>query len=389
MSLLQPATGGSYLKAGFLGFTGSGKTHTAVELALGAREFFKLEGPLAMFDTEKGSDYWAERIRARSGKELLVVKSRSLADLLTTGRECVQLGVSILIVDSITHVWREVCDAYLQQRMAKHREQRRRNISDKLEFQDWGRIKNVWAQWPDWYLNSPVHVIVCGRAGWDYDMQKDEDGKNELIKSGIKMKVEGEFGFEPSLLVEMQREFATDKHGQVTDSRSQVNRAIILKDRYSLIDGRMCDDPTFDFFRPHVELLRPSEHSTIDNHKSTEFSLDGEGRADWEREKEAREIAAEKVTSAFRLADLDGQSVDAKKARTEAMREYWGTTSWKELSERLSSAEIMRGLDEFAIAKGLKEPPPPQTGGTGDDDVNHLAAVPEAAADSDAPKAAS
>lgn len=391
MSLLQPATGGSYLKAGFLGFTGSGKTHTAVELALGAREFFKLAGPIAMFDTEKGSDYWAGRIEARTGQKLLVVKSRSLADLIATGRECLQLGVSVLIADSITHVWREVCSAYLQQRMAKHREKHYRHVSDKLEFQDWGRIKEAWQVWPDWYLDSPLHVIVCGRAGWDYEMEKDEDGKNELIKSGIKMKVEGEFGFEPSLLVEMQREFVTDKHtGQVTDQRAVVNRAIILKDRYNLLDGRMVDNPTFDFFRPHVELLAPGNHSTIDTQQRTQFSLDAEGRGGWERERENREIAAEKVKSAFALVDLDGQSADAKKARADAMREYWGTTSWKELSERLPAAEIMRGLDAFAIAKGLRDPDPPETGGSGDDDVNHLVAAPEAAAaDSDAPKAAS
>jgi hypothetical protein len=60
---LKSITSAGHLKAGFLGFAKSGKTHTAVELALGTRDFLKLTGPIAMFDTERGSEYWAPRVR--------------------------------------------------------------------------------------------------------------------------------------------------------------------------------------------------------------------------------------------------------------------------------------------------------------------------------------
>lgn len=346
MSILKAATGGAYLKAGFLGFAGSGKTHTAIELALGTRRLFDLTGPLAMFDTESGSDYWRDRVRKETGQDLLVAKTRSLADLMETTREAAAAGTSVLIVDSITHVWREVTDQYRRQKV-------QRKKTDRLEFQDWARIKESWAQWPDWFLNSPMHVIVCGRAGYEYEIEKDDEGRKELIKSGIKMKVEGEFGFEPSLLVEMQRDFVTDKKGQLTENRTVINRAIVLKDRYGLIDGMMADDPTFEFFKPHVSRLHPSQHAPVDTSGKTEFNLDGDGRTEWDRERAHREIASEKIKAAIQMAQMDGQSADDKKRRAEAMQTFWGTTSWKELSENVSSSKLLSGLSAFEEAHGL------------------------------------
>jgi len=380
MSLLKPASGGGYLKAGFLGFAGAGKTWTGIELAIGTRRYFGLKGPIAFFDSESGSDYVAARVQKETGQPLLVVKSRSLADLMSTAHECTAAGVSVLFVDSISHVWKEVCDSYLKQRIAKHRAQNRRNVSDKLEFQDWARLKGMWAQWPEWFVNSSMHCIVAGRAAFEYDFEKDDDGKKELIKSGVKMSTENNFAFEPSLLVEMSRSFAVDKRGELTDSRTVINRAIVVKDRFGVIDGKMCDDPTFDFFAPHVELLRAADHTPVATSQETQFSLDGEGRADWDRERDQREIAAEKVKAAFQLAGIDGQGAEDKKTRAEAMQKFWGTMSWKELSEKTPSGELMRGLAAFARAHDLM--------GDDEDDVDHLVAVPDTT-DTDQPAKAS
>lgn len=368
MSLLKPATGGSYLKAGFLGFAKSGKTHTAVELAIGTRAFFKLNGAIAMFDTEAGSDYWAQRVEKATGLPLQVVKSRSLSDLVATVHECVAVGVSVLVVDSVTHVWREVCDAYLAELQAAARRKNWRE-PDKLEFQDWSRIKAKWSTWPDLYLNAPLHIIVCGRAGYEYDFETNDRGKKELVKTGVKMKVEAEFGFEPSILVEMERDWTRD------DPPKMVNRATVIGDRFDLMNGQSCDQPTFKFFEPFVRLLAPANHTPVDTAQKTEFGIDDTRSDGWKRELDAREIAAEKVKSAFVLAGMDGQSADDKKARVAALKQYWGTTSFKELSEKTPSATVMAGLHAFARAHGL----------VGDDDVNHLVADKDG---SDAPGAA-
>jgi hypothetical protein len=346
MGILKPASGGSYLKAGILGFAKSGKTHTSVEIACGVREFFTLDGPIAFYDTESGSDYWAARIKERTGQDLLVVKSRALPDLVETVKECIEIKASVLIVDSITHVWREVCDAYLLELKAAAQKKRWRE-PDRLEFQDWARIKLRWASWPDLYLTSPLHIIVCGRAGFEYDMQTDERGKKELVKTGIKMKVEGEFGFEPSLLIEMERDW-TDG-----ETREMVARATVIGDRFDLLNGKSCDQPTFEFFRPFVEQLAPASHTPVNIERKTSFGLDAERNDDWKREKDLREILAEKIKSAFTLAGMDGRSTEDRKAQVEVMLKYWNSSSWKEISERTPSAALASGLRRFELDNGL------------------------------------
>lgn len=347
MGLLKAASGGGYLKAGLLGFAGSGKTHTAIEMALGTREYFKLPGPIAIFDTEGGSDFWRSRVRERTGKDLMTLKSRSLEDLLSVSREAMEMGVSVLVIDSITHVWREVCDSYLRELQEIQRKNKWR-VRDTLEFSDWGKIKKSWSAWPDLYLNAPMHMIVCGRAGYEYDMEQNEETKKrELIKTGIKMRVEGEFGFEPSLLVEMQRDFVTDRKGALTDKRDVINRAIILKDRFGLIDGHSCEDPTFKFFEPHIKLLDPGQHTTVDTSGKTAFQLDQQGRDEWDREKERRVINAEEIKSALAIAKMDGQGSDEKKARAEAFSKYWNSGSWTFISEKMPSSQQREGLVRF------------------------------------------
>lgn len=370
MSLLKPASGGSYLKAGILGFAKSGKTHTALDIAMGTREFFRLDGPIAMYDTETGSEYWKARVKERTGHDLLVAKSRALVDLVETVKECIAGGVSVLVVDSITHIWREVCDAYLKELQAAAAKKKWRE-PDRLEFQDWARIKLRWAAWPDLYLTSPLHIIVCGRAGYEYDMQTDERGKKELVKTGIKMKVEGEFGFEPSLLIEMERDWTK------TDPPEMIARATVIGDRFDLLNGKTCDMPTFDFFKPFMEQLAPADHSPVDVSTKTTFGLDNERADDWKREKDRREILAEKITSAFTLTGLDGRGSDDKKNRTELMKKYFGSTSWKEISERTPSATMAAGLHRFEVDHGLVGDDIPSDFKATDPEPPALAAQPE------------
>jgi hypothetical protein len=346
MSLLKPASGGSYLKAGLLGFAKSGKTHTAIELAMGTRAHFKLEGPIAMYDTEAGSDYWDARVRKATGRDMLVVKSRSLSDLIAASNECIKVGVSVLVVDSVTHVWREVCDAYLAELQSAARKKNWRE-PDRLEFQDWSRIKAKWSAWPDLYLTAPLHIIVCGRAGYEYDFETNERGKKELIKTGVKMKVEAEFGFEPSLLVEMSRDWTRD------DPPRMVNTATIIGDRFDRMNGKSCDHPTFEFFKPFVELLAPSNHAPVDTTVKTAFGLDETRADDWKREKDRREILAEKIEAALTMAGFDGKTNDEKKTRAEILTKYWGSTSRKEISEKTPSATLSAGLRRFELDHGL------------------------------------
>ena len=341
MGFLQTlGAGQGYLKAGFLGMAGSGKTRTSVELACGIRDYLKLDGPVAMYDTEGGSEYIAALVQQRTGKALLGHRSRSLADLIAMTRECEEQGVSALIVDSITHVWREVGEAYLKQTNdALARKNKPKKI--RMEFQDWAQIKAKWAEWPDLYLNSKLHIIICGRAGFEWDFETREDGTKELIKTGTKMKVESEFGFEPSLLVEMEKFQIRDGENKLT--KAFVRKATVLKDRFDVIDGNSADNPTFEFFQPHVALLTPGAHAPVDVVPNTDLGVDSSAEDAYQRERRDRVILCERVQAAM-LERWPGQTAADKKAKVDALKAAFGTTSWTEVETRRSAAQLREGL---------------------------------------------
>ncbi len=320
--------GQGYLKAGFLGFQASGKTYTAVLLAIGLRKYAKMSGPIAMFDTEGGSEYIAERVMKETGKDLIGVKSQSFQDLLDMSEECAKDGVSVLIVDSVTHVWREICDSYLdhvnQQRAKKNLPAR-----TKLEFQDWNPIKKKWADWTTFYLNSRLHIIICGRAGFEYEMNKDEEtGQKELVKTGIKMKTETEFGFEPSLLIEMERVQVPQREGGF----KMMHHAKVIKDRFGVLDGAEIDNPTFKFFLPHLAKLTPGALQPIDTKAKTPMQVDEVGRDEFDRRKHAQKKAWEEIENGLAIIYPSSQGKD-RQARYGILQELTGSTSETKIQE--------------------------------------------------------
>jgi hypothetical protein len=340
--------GQGYLKAGFLGFPKSGKTYTAFQLALGVRKFFSLKGRIAMFDTEGGSQYVAPLVERETGQELVGIAARSLEDLVGMARECLTAGVDVLVVDSITHPWRELCDSYLEE-VNKKRKAKNLNPRTKLEFQDWSIVKGMWNdRWTDFYLNSKLHIIVCGRAGYDYDYeQNEESGRKELIKTGVKMKTEGEFGFEPSLLVEMEQ--IQDLTGEYT---KVLHRAVVIGDRFGKIDGQVCDNPGFAFFKPHIEMLTPGAHAPIDTRNKTVQSLVDDGNSEWNHEKRQRQIFCEEIQGLM-IEKWPGQTADEKSAKLALIETVFGTRSWTKV-EGLDSEVLKAGLE--TVRKTLRPP---------------------------------
>jgi hypothetical protein len=349
MGILQKlGNGQGYLKAGLLGFAGAGKTMTATKIAVGTRAFFKEDGPIAMFDTEGGSEYIAEIVRSATGKDMVGVKSRSLDDLLEVGQECVKSGVSVLIVDSMTHVWRDVVDSYLAE-VNRQRAGRNQGPRKTLEFQDWGPIKAKFGQWTDFYLNSKLHIIIAGRAGWDYEEEKNEQGKKQLVKSGTKMKTESEFGFEPSLLIEMEM---IDERSGGKKSGVVSRMATVIKDRFAVIDGKQFKNPKFEDFLPHIERLKPGAHTDIDMSLKTTHDVDETGDAQYYRERKTREILCEEIQGELTAA-FPGQSADEKKIKVDLIFNAFNTRSWTAV-QSTDSEKLRAGLKAIREAIALK-----------------------------------
>lgn len=345
MSLLNKmGTGQGYLKGGFFGFPKSGKTWTSALLAIGIRRQFGIKGPIAMFDTEGGGEYIAPMVKRETGLDLVGHRSRSLDDLVSMAKEAETDGL-VLIADSMTHVWRETCDSYLKQ-VNKARESAKRSQQRRLEFQDWGPIKAKWATWTDVYLNGRMHVIICGRAGYEYDFEDRDDGTGkDLIKTGIKMKTESEFGFEPSLLVEMERVQRMDGKDL---GKGFVHRATIIGDRFNVIDGQSCDDPAYEFFKPHADCLTPGAHAPIDTETNSDFGIGDDGN-NFDRERKLRVILCEKIQAAM-TEKWPGQTAADKKAKVSALKEAFGTTSWTEVETRVGISTLKEGLARIESA---------------------------------------
>ena len=338
MSVLeQLGLGQGFAKVGILGFNKSGKTYTATEIAIGL--FKMLGGDIAFFDTETGSEYVAGKIRKATGKPLMGKKSRSLKDLMAVAKE-MKRG-DILLVDSITHPWRELCESHLR---AVNESLARKNRAPrtKLEFQDWGPIKAEWEKWTTWFLNSPVHVIICGRAGFEYDMELNEEtNRKELIKTGTKMKTESEFGFEPSLLIEMERVLETSGKSRRVTKR----QAIVIGDRFDVLDGKVFLNPKFKDFEPHFKLLTPGAHSEIDTDLKSDTGVGDDGDGEWNRERKLRSIFAEEIQGLL-TAHYPGQTAADKKEKADLLWDTFHTRSWTAV-ENTDSKRLKDGLSRL------------------------------------------
>lgn len=354
MPLLQEFGGGQgTLKGGLLGFPKSGKTYTSVKWAIGLHQYLSLPAPIAMFDTENGSEYVEPLVRtAHIG--FVGLRSRALGDLIQVARECESGAASILIVDSVTHVWREVCDSYLKG-INDVRRAKNQPLKTRLDFPDWAPIKAKWAEWTDLFLNSRLHIIICGRAGFEWDFEEREDGSGkDLVKTGIKMKTESEFGFEPSLLVEMERVQVRDTDKRLT--KRFVHRATVLGDRFGVIDGAECDDPTFEFIKPHVDMLNPGAHSFVDTAAKTDLGVNEAGEDEYHREQRQRRILLEEIEGEMMRA-WPGQTKDEKTSKLKAVESVFGTRSWTKV-EGFNREKLQVGLEKLReiVSQAVQKP---------------------------------
>ena len=330
MGMLQPAKNRqAFFKAGIYGDAGSGKTFTSAQIAIGLHKYANLDKPVAMFDTEPAAAFVMPLFEEAGIDFMVYDQSRALADLMRFLDEAEQ-EASIVILDSITHVWRDTQESYLAKVNAKRQEQRRSKLYS-LEFQHWRDIKAAWQKFTDRYLASKVHMIVCGRAGSIYSFQEGNNGKKELIQDGTKMATEKEMAYEPSLLVEMLR---------VRDGNRIINRALVEKDRANKMNGAQIDYPKFDSFRDHIDFLNiGGEHHGNMGERDSQEMFDGEeGYTGFDKEKAEREIACEEIMALFVKHGLDGTAKEAKAKRFELLEMVFGTASWKAITGMQSKA---------------------------------------------------
>lgn len=332
MSLFQPAQSTSaYLKMGIMGKQGAGKSFTAAKVTIGLVQHLKEIGspdaakPVAFFDTEKGSD-WLIPIYKAAGVELMVAKERSFAKLLEAVRWA-EANASALVIDSITHPWRELLESYMKKKQRSF-----------LQIDDYGYVKGPhgWAQFTDLFLNSKLHIIMAGRAGDETEQYTDENGKRQFEKVGVKMKTEAETGYEPDLLVLMEREMNLR-------TNAITHRAYVMKDRSDKMDGAEIDDPDFKDFMPHIAGLNlGGAHVGVKVDSNSQHILTTEKR-DWTPVQ--REIVIDEIQTLLAL-HYPSQSAEDKKNKLKAILQHFDAT-WTEIEKVMPLPDLRAGYDSL------------------------------------------
>lgn len=338
MAILKPAKmGASCLKFGIYGDAGSGKSFTATLVAIGLHKYIKSQKPIAYYDSEGGSDYLLH-IYEKEGVELLVAKSDSFSDLKEFTREAIK-RVDIAIVDSVSLPWDELQKAY----MKKH------HLDQIRHWAHWKTIKAKWREdFSDIYLEAPIHFLVCGRAGIVLEEVEDDQGIKELKQTGMRMRVEKELGYEPSLLVELEK-----VRSKSTGTPGWVHRAWVAKDRFDLLDGKHFDEPTFESFLPHIEKLNiGGKHKPRDTKQTSEEEFQRRNWGDKYFKLHDQLLDKIKIT----LEQLyPGRSDTAVNSRRDICEEIFGSKSWEEIKDvDLFNNEILQVGYEKLSAK-LKE----------------------------------
>ena len=341
MSLFTEIQAPTHLKAGIFGFAGSGKTHTSALIAIGLWKMLnKINGydkPVLFIDTETGSSYVKDLFK-REGVPILGMKTRAFTTLMAGTREAVN-GGNILLIDSITHFWQEITRAYLI-----------KNNKTRLSLRDFIPLKEEWSVFPTLYLNSPIHIIMAGRAGYEWGEETDDEGENKLVKTGTKMKVEGDFGYEPTLSIEM--ELMRIRKGKA--GSNYAHKAWIVKDKFeaSGLEGKDFDNPTFETFLPHIQLLNLGGEAPKIDTETTSVAMLTDHRSVANRLK-GRDILSENFW-AFMPLKFNSRTDAGKKLGAAFLQETFGTLSQTEING-LSNEILTAGLAKLKALPDLSE----------------------------------
>jgi hypothetical protein len=145
----------------------------------------------------------------------------------------------------------------------------------------WAKIKKPYKDLMAFLLNSPFHVIICGRQGVEYE-ENEETGK--LKNVGFKMKAEGETPYEPHVLIRL----AAEKPEKTNDVGKII--AYVEKDRTGVLSGRNIINPDFASIAAPMLGLLGGEQAQMASEDET-AAVDAEALQRAEREREAESTA--------------------------------------------------------------------------------------------------
>ncbi len=296
-----------FIKMSMYGPPGSGKTLTALMFA----EFLSGNKRIAVVDTERGTDFYVKDVKARSvhpsGFDVDCLYSRSIADVMDAVTGLDFKKYSVIVIDSISHLWDAAIDAY----------EGKLTSQDTIPMQAWGKIKKPYKVLIRFLMDAPCHVFILGR-------QKNifEDDGEKLKKTGVGMRAEGETEYEPHLCARME-----SRKSEHDSSKFNVV-AIFEKDRTGILAGRSYANPKSDLLAPILPLLGDKQAQSEDPDevmaKDSELlsMQDEKKRSKQDKSKILFSEMAGKVTACLSADELNAVAGEIKKQKRYLSEEH-------------------------------------------------------------------
>ena len=204
----------TYARVAIFGPSGNGKTYTSLQLSKGLAN----SGKIALIDTERGSSTKYSDI---FDFDVLELSEFNPQNYINGINEAVGEGYSVLIIDSLSHAWEGkggILDLH-DEAIAKQK--------IKNSFTAWKDVTPLHRKLVDALISAPLHIIVTMRSKTEYVIDKNEYGKSQVRKLGLK----------PIQREGLEYEF--DIVGDMSDQYSWV----ISKSRYAPFSGKIIPKP--------------------------------------------------------------------------------------------------------------------------------------------------
>jgi hypothetical protein len=206
-----------YLRCALFGPSGSGKTMTALRMAKGIAG--KMGTPVAVIDTEARS---ASKYADRFAFDVDNLSQKTIDHYTALMNEAAKAGYKVLVIDSLSHAWRELTDEVDRLTQAS---------ASKNSVLSWGKVNHKQKRLVEAILNYPGHLIATMRSKTDWVIGEGKNGKTAPEKLGLAPEQGKGIEYEFDLLVEM----------------SQSHQAVITKDRTGKFQDEVIDKPGEDF----------------------------------------------------------------------------------------------------------------------------------------------
>jgi energy-coupling factor transporter ATP-binding protein EcfA2 len=206
-----------WLRCALFGPSGSGKTMTALRMAKGMAD--KTGGQFAVIDTEaRSASKYSDRI------PFIVddLERKTVDDYINSMHEAARMGYQVLVIDSLSHAWRELTDEVDRIAQAS---------TSKNTFSPWAKVNPKQKRFIDAILNFPGHIIATMRSKTEWVIGENRNGKTAPEKLGLAPEQGKGIEYEFDLLIEL----------------NQRHQALVTKDRTGKFQDETIDKPGEDF----------------------------------------------------------------------------------------------------------------------------------------------